>query len=542
MNNDSVNRLKKNVLLQGSILAIASIIVRLIGLVYRIPMTRILGDKAMGYYGYAFEIYNLALILSSYSIPLSVSKLISQKIVKGERRNAHKIFKFTFFFSGLVGGIMALIVFACADLYAQVIHSPNVAIPLRVLAPTIFVFSVMGVIRGYFQGLNDMFPTAISQILEQIVNAVVSIVASYLMLKAYADRANAEAYGAAGGTLGTLSGALAAFFALAAMYVIFHKRMKHKLLEDTSGKTDEYNVIFKMLLATALPVIISQTIYQISGTLDSVIFNRIEASKGISEATRSAIWGIYSNKYRLLTNLPVAVASAMGTAVVPSLIAEYITGNIEGMKRKIASVVKFNMIIAFPSAIGLCALARPILMLLFGDSSETSMIMLRTGGICVIFFALSTVTNGVLQGLDKMSLPVIHSAVSLIIHIPLLMIILSRFDLGGYALVICNVVFPLVVCVLNWRSIEKLIDYKQEVLTTFVVPLVSSVAMGFVAENLYKLLDFMGNTPACLLTLALSVNLYFYVLIKLKGVTKEELLNMPKGHMLVKVLTKLRYF
>ena len=532
---------RKNVMVQGSILAMASIIVRLIGLVYRIPLTRVLGDTAMGYYGYAYEIYNLALILSSYSMPLAVSKLVSARLVKKEYKNSHRVFTFTMAFSAIVGAVMSLLLIAFAEVYAKIIKCPGVIIPLRILAPTIFVFSVMGVIRGYFQGYGNMVPTAISQVFEQIVNAVVSILAAYLLMKANTGD-NQLSWGAGGGTLGTFSGALAAFISLVLMYAYAGPLMKKKRLKDSSTTVESNKYICKVLLLTAIPVIVSQTIYQISGTLDSVIYNAIEG-KTVDEVTRSTMWGIYSNKYRLLTNVPVAVASAMGTAIVPSLIAEFVVGRYDALKEKIASVVKFNMIIAFPSAVGMSVLAHPILLLLFRDNRHDSTMMLRMGGICIIFFALSTVTNGVLQGINKMRLPVIHSAISLAIHVPLLIIMLKFMNLGAYSLVICNVIFPLVVCILNWRSIGKLIDYKQEVVRTFVIPCASSLLMGAITFGIYKVFAlFAGNFISTMIALMAAVLSYFFFLIKLGGVTKEEMLKMPKGRTLVNMLSKIGLF
>ncbi len=532
---------RKNVMIQGSILAAASIIVRLIGLVYRIPLTRVLGDTAMGYYGYAYEIYNLALILSSYSLPLAVSKLVSSRLVKKEYKNSHKVFTFTITFSAVIGAVMSILLVAFAEVYAKIIKCPGVIIPLRILAPTIFVFSVMGVIRGYFQGYGNMVPTAISQVFEQIVNAVVSILAAYLLMKANTGKSQLS-WGAGGGTLGTFCGALAAFISLILMYAYAAPIIKKRRLKDRSEAVESNKFIFKVLMLTAIPVIVSQTIYQISGTLDSVIYNAIEG-KTVDEVTRSTMWGIYSNKYRLLTNVPVAVASAMGTAIVPSLIAEFVVGRYDALKTKIASVVKFNMIIAFPSAVGMSVLAHPILLLLFKDNRHDSTVMLTIGGICIIFFALSTVTNGVLQGINKMRLPVIHSAISLLIHIPLLIILLKFCNLGAYALVICNVIFPLVVCVLNWRSIGKLIDYKQEVFKTFVIPMVSSLIMGAIAFGVYKVLDLFAHYAiSTLFALAVAVVSYFFFLIKLGGVTKEEMLGMPKGRTLVNMFSKIGLF
>ncbi len=534
----SKENLKKNFLVQGSILAAASIVVRFIGLIYRIPMTRILGDTAMGYYSYAFEIYNLALILSSYSIPLSVSKLVAARVGKEEYYNSHKVFKTTLVFSSIIGFFATIIVYLLSDAYSLLIKNPNVAIPLRVLAPTIFVFSVMGVIRGYFQGFNNMIPTAISQVIEQIVNAVVSIVASYFMLKYFSYKTNAEAYGAAGGTLGTLSGAIASLVVLVIIYFIYRPLIKQRITGENISFKESTSSILKVLIATALPVIISQTIYQISGTVDSVFYNRIMASKGFNDETRSSLWSVYSNKYRTISNVPVAVASAMGTAVVPSLITEYSKGRIENMKKKISSVVKFNMIIAFPCAAGLSFFARPIMILLFGDGSDVTANVMRLGGICVVFFALSTVTNGILQGINRMKLPVIHSAFSLFIHIPLLCILLYYTDLNVYALVICNIIFPLIVCILNWISIGKLINYRQEVLKTFIIPFISSILMGIIGIIVYRFIAFLGNSISTIISIMVCIPVYFIFLIKLKGVTENELRDMPKGILLIRFFKK----
>lgn len=536
MNNKN---LKKNIIVQGSILALASIIVRIIGLIYRIPLTRILGDAAMGYYSYAFEIYNLALILSSYSLPLAVSKLVSARVSKGEYKKSHKLFIVSLIFGAAVGAVATILLYMFADAYGALIKNQYVAIPLRVLAPTIFVFSVMGVIRGFFQGHSNMVPTAISQIIEQIVNAIVSIVAAYFMLKAHKGEAAAEAYGAAGGTLGTFSGAVAAFITLIIIYMIYKPLLDQRRRNDSTEVSETSIYLLKILLATAIPVIISQTIYQVSGTLDSIIYNLIASRQGVSENIRSTIWGIYSNKYKLLTNVPIAVASAMGTAIVPSLIADYTLGNTKQLHDKISIVVKFNMIIAFPCAIGFAVLSGPILELLFNDSNIMSANFLSMGSICIVFFALSTVTNGILQGIHKMNIPVYHSAISLVIHIPLLIILMYILEDSYYSLIICNVLFPFIVCILNWRSISKYADYKQEIKTTFIIPFISALIMGIFCFGFYKILSFLGNSAGTLLSIFLSALIYFIVLIKLKGVTAEEMIKMPKGRMLVKIFRKI---
>ena len=530
---------KSNILVQGSILAAASIMVRIIGLIYRIPMTRILGDTAMGYYGSAYEFYSIALLLSSYSLPLAVSKLVSTRVEMGMHKNAKRVFVMALAFGIVVGSIATCVCFFGAPYYADYIGQQGVIAPLRVLAPTIFVFSVMGVIRGYFQGHGNMVPTAISQVIEQIVNAVVSVGAAYWMYTRYSS----ASYGAAGGTLGTFAGAVAALLSLVTMYMIYRRAFaKIASLESEDSRDSERPAhILWLIVVTVVPVVVSQTVYQVSGTLDDILFNRIMGNRSMIDTTRAAMMGIYTNKYRLLTNVPVAVASALGTAIVPGLIADYLRGRLDTVKDKVASAVKFNMIIAFPSAIGMSALAGPILMLLLGDSNPLSRNVLMFGSISILFFALSTLTNGILQGINHLHIPVIHSAISLVIHLGTLYILLTYTDLGIYALVICNVLFAAVVCVLNWIAIGRYLSYRQEILKTFAIPLIASVVMGACARCCYLVLDQMvGNGIACVASIGVAVVVYFALLILLQGVTKEELLAMPKGRFLVRILTKIR--
>ncbi len=529
-------------LVQGSILAAASIIVRLIGLLYRIPLTNIIGDEGIGYYSNAFAIYNIALILSSYSLPLAVSKLVAARAVKKQYRNSYRIFLCALCFAIIVGTAASLFIYFGADFLAAAVYkSPRSAIPLRILAPTIFVFAVMGVLRGYFQGKNTMLPTSVSQILEQIVNAVVSIIAAYFLMNYHSASPDIAAFGAAGGTLGTFVGACTALIFLAFIFALYKPIIDRQLRRDTGGLRESNPVILKALLVTIIPVILSQTVYQISGVLDGALFGHILAGKGLDEEARNALWGIYSNKYNLLINVPVSIASAMGVAIIPSLVAsKYSKTNYE-VKNKVHMAVKFNMIIAIPAAVGMGVLASPILKLLFGDARELPANLLRLGSVAIVLFALSTITNAVLQGINKMSLPVTHSAISLVIHVALLYILLKFFNLSAYGLVIGNVTFSLVVCILNWISVGKILNYKQEVKKTFLIPTACAAIMGVLAYftyyGLYSVIKM--NSVSTLAAVIVAVGAYFCLLLLFKGVTGEELYEMPLGRTLARIAGKL---
>lgn len=541
----SKNNSSKNLLMQGSILAAASIIVRLIGLLYRVPMNNILGETGIGLYSMAYEIYNLGLILSSYSLPLAVSKMVSAKITAKEYKNVNRIFLCSLAFGAISGFIMSAVLFFGADLIAKVLFAmPNMAYPLRTLSPTVFVFSIMGVLRGLFQGQGTMIPTSFSQIIEQVINAVVSVALPAFIMYKWANDPKASAYAAAGGTTGTFLGALAAFAFLLFVYIMYRPVFKRQIRRDATGKEDSYQDIFKLMILTIVPVILSQTVYQLSGTIDSSMFSHITEAKGVLADKISALMGIYSGYYRLLTNVPVAIASALGTSAIPAIVASRVRKDDEAVQNQIYSTIKFNMLIAIPCAVGMGVLARPILAILFPAAGDLAVKALTIGSIAVVFFSLSTVSSSILQGIDLMKLSVVNSAISLAIHVVLLFMMLQFFDMGLTGLVIGNVTFALVVCILNWRSIGTALGYKQEVKTTFALPALSAVIMGIGCKIIYEMMLFICGKVfiSFVVAFVMAVLIYGTMLLLFDALTEEEIKDMPLGGKLHRLLVKIKVF
>lgn len=519
---------------QGSILAVASILVRVIGMIYRIPMANIIGDEGNGIYSAAFEIYNIMLIISSYGMPMAVSKMVSAKCAEGKYKNAYQLFRYSMFFSICTGGIAMLFIYLGADFLETNFFSKyhGIAIPLRVLAPTIFIVAVMGVFRGLFQGRKTMMPTAVSQIFEQIINAFVSVAAAYMLMRQHSGARKVAAWGAAGGTMGTLFGAVTAFLILFAIYLMYRPIMQKQKRRDHVSVKESLGVSYKLILCTVIPIILSQTVYQLSGIIDVTLFNMAMGARGYSDQKVSTLLGIYSTKYRVLVSVPIAVSTAIASSMVPGLVASYMKKDMKEVQSKVALSVKFNMIIAFPSAVGLAVLAVPIICLLFpGSDYRIGGMMLITGSSCVIFYALSTVTSGVLQSLDHMNLPVVHSLISLLLHIGIVYVLLMYTDMGAYALVFGNVTYPMLVCLLNGRSVRKYIGRKQETVKTFCIPFLSSVVMGILTLGIYQAVFFLTHKIyiAIIPAIIVAVFVYFSMVLKLKGLSRYELYEFPFG-------------
>ncbi len=540
---------ESNFVVQGSILAIASIVVRIIGIAYRIPMINIIGDEGMGYYGTAFNVYNIALLLSSYSLPLAVSKMVSARLANKQYRNADRIFRAALCYATVVGAITAAVIWFGADFFAsEIFYMPYASFALKTLAPTVWIMAYLGVFRGYFQGRGTMVPTACSQVFEQIINAIVSVAAgSYLfnealkveILKNEIGTGYSNAWGAAGGTIGTGSGALTALLFLLLLFACYRKTSARQIKRDHSGVLESYGEITRVLFFTVVPVIVSSAIYNVNSVIDNGLLAANFASLG-REAQFAADWGVYTGKYHLLINVPMAVSNALSSSLIPSVSRAVAEGDRKKIRARITAAIRFSMLIAIPSTVGLTVLAGPINNLLFSGDNSLAIQMTLYGSIAVIFYSLSTVTNAILQGIDKMHLPIIHALIALVLHIGVLEIMALVMDLGIYSMVYANITFALIMCALNHWAIRRTIGYHQEIKKTFVIPMISAAIMGGCTFGVYKLIFMVikSNVIATILSIVVAVGVYGVLLIKLKCMDEEELRQMPGGTRLLGVLKK----
>ena len=505
---------KRNFILHGSILAMAGIFVRIIGMVYRIPVLNIIGSEGNGIYVTAYNVYNIILVLSSYGLPMAVSKLISARFTKRRYKNAAKVLRCSLTVGAFTGGVAALLVYFGADFIENVIYGggvPGLAIPLRVLAPTIFIVALLGVLRGFFQGQGTMIPTAVSQIIEQLVNAGVSIAAGYMLMKAYSSASNASAYGAAGSTLGTAMGALTALVFFIFLYLIYRPTFMRMVAKDKSvTRQDTNRYIYKTIIITMVPIILSQTFYQISAFIDDVMFSNIMVGRDITKSISMDL-GNFSSSYSLLIGIPQGVASAMSASMLPSVVASFTDRDYDSIYDKITKTLKTNMFIAVPSFVGLFVIGQPIIKLLFSryNSAQGGM-MLKIGAIAVVFYTLSTVTSTALQGIDRVNVPMIHSSISLAVHIVLVFVLLKFSALGIYAVVIGNATFPILIFILNLRTLYQEIDYTMPYISVFAKPGISALIMGVFTWLSYKGMYTLTSSNVLALVTAFMVALITY--------------------------------
>ena len=536
---------KKNSLIKNaSILMVASIISRIIGLIYRRPLGEVLGSVGLGYYGYASNLYSILLLISSYSIPMAVSKIVSERLALKQYRNAHKVFRGALFYAMLVGGATAVFTFFFGK-YLLPMNQQNAVPALQVLAPTIFLSAVLGVFRGYFQAHQNMTPTSISQIAEQIMNAVVSIAAAVILVNSFAPAGQEAVYGAVGGTLGTGAGVVTGLAFMLFVYLINRKVLKKQQGRDRNQRVETYGGVFKIIFFLMTPIIFTTFINNASTYLDSYIYSSVQGWHGINGDLISAAYGEFSNYYVPIINIPLAMASASASAMMPEVSGCYAMNQKQEASGKINQTIRLTMFICIPATVGLTVLAHPVMGVLFPASTELAERLLLTGAAYVIFSALATITSSVLQSIGEQKWALINAGISLGLNLVILTVLLLLFpELDIYAVMIANILFSVIICVLNGITIRKFLGHKNEWKKTYLQPLAASAGMGAAAFAIYQGLFLATRRPfiGLVISILIAVVVYLILYVVVTRTSEEEMRKFPMGGKLVKVLRMLRIY
>lgn len=526
---------KGSFIIQASVLAAASLIVRFIGFLYRLPLTELIGDRGNAIYSAGYYIYTFLLILSSAGLPAAISRLVSTRIAKGEYRNAQKIFRVSMIFAGAAGAIGMLVLFFFAEPIAKMVDSPNSVYCLQTLAPTLLIVGVMSVYRGYLQGMNIMTPTAVSQIFEQVFNAVFSVYLAWVLVK------QSIPLGAAGGTAGTGIGALAGLIVV----MIFYNRMKPEIrhnmrIEEKGIYQETTGEAFKKLVVTAFPIIAGTAVFSMTNLIDmKMVMSGLMSSGAFTEAEAEVLYGQLSGKYVTLTTFPVSISSAMATAAIPNIAMAVTVGNKKEVKRKINTALKLAMIISIPAAVGIGVLGDQILRMLFPSYPEGG-VLLKVGAISIAFLSFCQIVTGVLQGIGKIQVPVIGALFGAVVKIALNWILIRIPSINVVGAVISTDVCYLVASIFNVIMLMRYTKTRVNFSGVLIKPTIGSIIMGIGCVIGYKVISLVfGNTISTLLTIIVAVIIYLLVMIFIRGITEEDLLSIPKGRILVRVFKKI---
>lgn len=532
------NTLVKN----ATFLMVAALISKIIGMLYKSPLTTLIGRESFACFQFAQNAYFILLMIASFSIPQAVSKIMSERIAFKRYRDAQRVFKGALLYAVIAGGIAALVcIFGASILVPD--NMANARLALQMLAPTIFVSGILGVFRGYFQAYRNMLPTSISQILEQIAVATVALLASGFMVRHFANAGEdtLQRWSAAGATMGTGAGVCTAFLFMFFVYRVNHKTIAKKIKNDRVSVNESYRSIMKIILLIAAPIILSAFIYNVNGYINGVMYTSILGWKGIPNSLVKQNYAEYGF-FMTLINIPLTLASTAPTSMMPEVSAQYAIGDLEETKRKIDQATWIAMLISIPASVGLAALAQPVTRLIFPSTEGVAGQLMVIGVITVILNSTSNISNGVLQAIGKANIPMINAAISLGVDIVFLALVLVFTNMGIYAVVLAMVVYALVMCVLNDRALKKYLGYKNPWRSAYFVPILASIPMGIVAVVVYKLVYVVigSNFISLIPSIALAMVVYFVGYLVVAKPKKEDLAALPGGTRLAQAAQKLK--
>ena len=537
---------KSNLVKNASILMVASIVSRIIGLLYRRPLAAAIGSVGMGYYGFASGLYSILLLISSYSIPMAISKIVAEKNARREYKSAHKTFRGALLYAVIVGGVTALICWF-GGRFLLPANQQNALPALRALAPTIFLSAILGVYRGYFQAHRTMTPTSVSQILEQIMNAIVSVLAAHLLVRALASEGGTSGavVGAMGGTIGTGAGVLIGLLFMVFVYRVNRSYFQKKRARDTHRQTESYSVILKTIVLMITPIIFTSFIYNCSSYLNSFLYSSIQGWHRIDSDLIAANYGEYINYYIPILGIPLALSSASTSAMMPEVAGRYAVGETEDAVREVNQSIRLSMFICIPCMVGLTVLSYPIMGMLFPTSTDLAAKLLLAGSVFAVTDSFSIISGGALQAIGQQKRALINAAISLGVNMVSLALMLAAAPiLDIYAVMMANILFSVVCCILNVQSMRKYLHFRGEVRKTYMEPFLASALMGAAAYAIYQAFFALTKRPSIALILAvlLAVIIYMILYVVISHTKEDEMLRFPMGRHMVKILKKIHVY
>ena len=524
---------KKQSFLHGTmLLAMATAIVKVIGALYKIPLNAIIGEQGFGYYSTAYEIYTVLLMISTAGLPVAMSRMISQASSLGNYRQVRKIYTVsrTIFLSlGLIGTL--LMTLFCKQL-AAFQEQPDAWAAIGTLGPCCFLICLMSTYRGFFQGQSNMLPTSISQVLEAVCKLIVGIAAA-LLIKFYWHSIPLAAGGAIFGV--TMSCLISSFY----LNRCFRKAFKE--MPASCEPVDSGKDIAKGLLAIAIPITIGSAGLQILTVLETKIYMS-QLLTFLTQDQADTQKGIY-NMTQTIFNMPCAFITPITISIIPAITAQITSGDAKAARITEESAVRVTGLISAPCAVGLAVLAEPVTALLGGYTGEKlalSTSLMTVLGVCIVFNALVLLTNAIMQAHGHVNLPVINMFIGGAVKLVAVFILTGNPNIGILGTPIGSLLCYLCITVLNLFTIRKVLPEAPAIVRNMLRSIVSAILMGVaVFGTWYGITAALGNVSriiACGAPIAVGVVVYVIAVVKLKAITREDCLLLPKGEKIAKFL------
>jgi stage V sporulation protein B len=519
------------------ILSLAGIISKILGALYRIPFARIVGDEGVGLYQMAYPFYLIILAVSTAGIPLAISKLVAERYYKEDFQGIQRVFGTSMAMLLMIGAIASLTLYLGADFIASnILQDPRAALSLKAIAPAILLTSAMATLRGYFQGFQTMTPTALSQIIEQLVRVTTVFVGAFYLLPWGVE------YAAAGAIFGTATGGLAGLLLLIFIYLWRKSKYKNEFKNSPSKPLESYPSLAKQIIYLAIPISIGGLVLPLMQTMDALLVPFSLQTAGFSFDEATSLYGQLSGMAGALINLPFIITTALAASLVPAITESLAAGKFNNIKYQFSSALRLALIIVVPASVGLWVLAEPICELLY-DLPEAG-IPLAWLAPTVLIVGLYQTSTGTLQGLNKPIIPVTSLFLGALVKGILTFTLTALTPLGIKGAALATVIGFLVATFKNIYSLTKILGRQWFKFQDHLLkPLVAVGVMAFGVLFSYKQLMAVGirNSFSTLLAIALGGFIYFFVLLLIGGITGQDIEKVPKlGLKITKFLRKIK--
>ncbi|MDD4122241.1 MAG: polysaccharide biosynthesis protein [Eubacteriales bacterium] len=529
----------KKTFIQGAvILGVAGIIIKIMGAFFRIPLANLIGDEGMGYYQTAYPIYVLFLTLATAGIPIAISKMVSERVAVDNHYEAYRVFRISFILLFSIGICSSAILFFGAGQIVNAIGNPGAKYAMMSIAPALLFVPIMAAYRGYFQGMQNMKPTAVSQVVEQFFRVLTGLALAYYLIKYGLE------FAAAGASFGATAGSITGLIAVIAIYY-YHKGSLRGDVERTRRiSTEKGSKILANIFMIAVPVTIGAAIMPIMNTIDVGIVMRRLQETGWSEGAANGLYGQLTGMAGPLINFPQVLTQAIAMSLVPAIAAAYKENDMNFLNYNVRLGLRSAILVGLPCALGMMTLAEPIMLLLYpmqkasAVSAAPCLFIMAFG---VIFLSMVQTLTGVLQGLGRPMIPVINLCAGAAVKIVLTYTLTGIDSINVKGAAIGTVAAYMVASVLNIIAVKKYTGVRLDTTLTFIKPVGAALVMSASVWISYRILfGVFGNALSTVAAILIGAAVYCAMLFVTKAVKKEELKFLPKSEKILKFMNKIK--
>lgn len=532
-----MNFLKENknqAFLKGAlILIIANLLVKVIGAGFKIPLTYIIHEEGMGLFSSAYNIYAWMFVVATAGFPVAISRMVSESRAKGNHSEVKKILRSALLLMTVIGAVGTAALYFGAGPITTYMANPDAKAGIEAVAPAILFVSIMSVFRGYFQGKQDMMPTAMSEVVE----ACGKLVAGFCL--AWALLPMGMSFASAGAVMGVTAGALFGMLTIIIIF-LFKNRKDNKLNPRTDfGTSRSTGRIIADLTKIAIPITIGASVFSLTSVIDGImIMRRLQMSAGFSYEQANALWGSYSGYAHPVFNMPPSIITPIGVSIVPAIAAAMAGGDKGFARRTAETAVRITTLVALPCAVGISVLAGPILLFIFQNNSAEQALTLLA--LVIVFVSLVMVTNATLQAVGKENIPVRNMIIGGVIKIIVNYILVGMPSVNINGAPIGSMLCYIVILGLNIYSLKKEIGVSFGMAQTIVKPVLSVLVMAIVAIVTYNYTAALGNRIAVIISIGCAGVVYFGMLFILGGITRDDVEMLPKSEKILPIMEKLK--